>query len=53
MLVLPCGLDEEGLPFGLQIVGRNGKDAELLSLGLALEAALAGADLTRAYRPSH
>ncbi|MEQ8354493.1 MAG: amidase family protein [Kiloniellaceae bacterium] len=41
VLVLPCGLDEEGLPFGLQIVGRRGRDADLLRLGLALEEALA------------
>ncbi len=41
VLVLPCGLDAEGLPFGLQIVGRKGQDRRLLSLGLALEQALA------------
>ncbi len=51
VLVLPCGLDEAGLPFGLQLVGRYGRDAELLRLGLALEAALAEDDLTRAYKP--
>jgi amidase len=45
VLVLPCGLDDEGLPFGLQIVGRRGRDAELLALGLALEEAFA-ADAT-------
>ena len=52
VLVLPCGLDEAGLPFGLQLVGRYGRDAELLRLGLALEAALAEDDLTRAYKPN-
>ncbi|NIA68974.1 amidase [Pelagibius litoralis] len=41
VLVLPCGLDENGLPFGLQFVGRKGRDRELLRLGLALEEALA------------
>ena len=41
VLVLPCGLDDNGLPFGLQLVGRKGRDRELLSLGLALEEALA------------
>src|SRR5512138_1985069 len=35
VLVLPCGSDEDGLPFGLQIVGRRGQDAALLRLGLA------------------
>lgn len=53
VLVLPCGLDDEGLPFGLQVVGRYGRDSELLRLGLALEAALAQDDLTRAYKPRH
>jgi Asp-tRNA(Asn)/Glu-tRNA(Gln) amidotransferase A subunit family amidase len=51
VLVLPCGLDDEGLPFGLQIVGRQGRDADLLRLGLALEGAFAGSEITRAYRP--
>src|SRR3546814_10382570 len=41
VLVLPCGVDDEGLPFGLQIVGRRGRDAELLALGFALEEAFA------------
>jgi Asp-tRNA(Asn)/Glu-tRNA(Gln) amidotransferase A subunit family amidase len=51
VLVLPCGCDDEGLPFGLQIVGRRGRDAELLSLGLALEEALAGSPATRRPTP--
>src|SRR3546814_5004622 len=28
VLVLPCGVDDEGLPFGLQIVGRRGRRSE-------------------------
>jgi Asp-tRNA(Asn)/Glu-tRNA(Gln) amidotransferase A subunit family amidase len=51
VLVLPCGLDEEGLPFGLQIVGRRGRDAELLSLGLALEEAFASNATMAPRRP--
>lgn len=51
VLVLPCGLDDEGLPFGLQIVGRRGRDADLLRLGLALEAAFAGDQTMTAHRP--
>ena len=50
-LVLPCGLDDEGLPFGLQIVGRYGRDAELLKLGLALEAAFADDNILRRPLP--
>ena len=41
VLVIPCGLDPDGLPFGLQLVGKRWGEAELLSAGLALEAALA------------
>jgi hypothetical protein len=36
------GLDESGLPFGLQIVGPRGGDAILLSVAAAFEAAFAG-----------
>jgi Asp-tRNA(Asn)/Glu-tRNA(Gln) amidotransferase A subunit family amidase len=51
VLVLPCGLDGEGLPFGLQIVGRRGGDAELLRLGLALEEAFASIATMAQPRP--
>jgi Asp-tRNA(Asn)/Glu-tRNA(Gln) amidotransferase A subunit family amidase len=39
---LPLGLDEKGMPFGLQIVGPRGGDAFVLSVAAALEEALAG-----------
>lgn len=42
VLCLPCGLDADGMPFGLQIVGRRWDERRLLSIGAALEAALAG-----------
>jgi amidase len=41
-LSLPLGLDESGMPFGLQIVGPRGGDAIVLSVAAALEAAFAG-----------
>jgi len=41
VLVLPCGLDAKGLPFGIQIVGKPWREAELLAIGAALEATLA------------
>lgn len=45
---LPVGLDEKGMPFGLQIVGPRGGDAFLLGVAAAIEAAFAGdADLAR------
>ena len=37
---IPCGVDEHGLPFGLQIVAGRGKDAFLLQAAMALEAVL-------------
>lgn len=43
---LPVGLDRNGMPFGLQIVGPRGGDAKVLAVAAALEAALAGDPLT-------
>ncbi len=40
-LSLPLGLDEAGLPFGLQIVGPRGGDALVLGVAAALEMAFA------------
>lgn len=39
-LVLPAGLTREGLPVALELDGPSGSDRRLLTLGLALEAAL-------------
>ena len=39
---LPLGVDEAGLPFGLQIVGPRGGDAFVLGVAAAVEAACAG-----------
>ncbi len=41
-IVLPCGTDQNGMPFGFQVVGRYGRDDELLAAAQALEAAMAG-----------
>lgn len=38
---LPVGLDGNGMPFGLQIVGRRGGDAQVLAVAAALERLLA------------
>ncbi|HQU68675.1 MAG TPA: amidase family protein [Albidovulum sp.] len=40
VLVIPCGLTDEGLPVGIQIIGRPNGEAALLSVGAALESAL-------------
>jgi hypothetical protein len=39
--VLPCGVDRRGLPFGIQVIGRNGADAFVLEVAHALEEVLA------------
>ncbi|WP_431095469.1 amidase [Polaromonas aquatica] len=36
-LALPCGKDEHGMPFGLQVIGRLHGDAQLLAACQALE----------------
>jgi Asp-tRNA(Asn)/Glu-tRNA(Gln) amidotransferase A subunit family amidase len=38
---LPCGRDENGLPFGIQVIGPKGHDRRVLEVALALEAVLA------------
>jgi len=37
--VVPCGLSEEGLPVGIQVVGRPYRDREVLAVAVALEKA--------------
>jgi aspartyl-tRNA(Asn)/glutamyl-tRNA(Gln) amidotransferase subunit A len=38
-LSIPCGFDADGLPVGLQLVGRIGEDALLLRAAALFEAA--------------
>jgi len=47
-LSIPCGFDESGLPASLQVVGRPGQDALVLSVGRWLEARM-----PRAAEPAH
>ena len=48
VVVLPCGRDHRGLPFGIQIVGRCQDDATLLRIAGALERHMAGrAEMSR------
>ena len=42
VVCLPCGVDEEGMPFGFQIVGPRRSDAYLLRVAKTLEAVFAG-----------
>ncbi|MGI9521384.1 MAG: amidase [Hyphomicrobiaceae bacterium] len=48
--VLPCGVDDFGLPFGIQIIGPNGSDALILEVAHALEQRLA--DNAETARPT-
>lgn len=36
-LSLPLGLDDQGLPFGVQLIAALGQDARLLAMGQAVE----------------
>ena len=38
---LPCGLDHQGMPFGIQVIGPNGADALVLEVACAVEQVLA------------
>ena len=38
---LPCGVDEHGMPFGLQVIGRFRGDRDLLDTATAMEQAFA------------
>lgn len=38
---IPCGRDEQGLPFGIQIIGPRGADLLVLQIAAALEEAMA------------
>ncbi len=39
--VVPCGLDQNGMPFGIQVMGPNGSDGLVLETAYALEQVLA------------
>ena len=39
--VLPCGIDAEGMPFGIQVLGPPGADRHVLEVAAALERVLA------------
>jgi Asp-tRNA(Asn)/Glu-tRNA(Gln) amidotransferase A subunit family amidase len=51
VITLPCGRDESGMPWGLQIVGRRGEDWRLLAAAQALEVRLAEEPECRRPRP--
>ena len=50
-LSLPCGVDEHGMPFGLQVVGRLRGDAALLAAAQGLEQVFASEPALARPRP--
>ncbi len=50
-LSLPCGRDEHGMPFGLQLIGRLRGDAALLAVAHAFEQAFDSTPMLRRPRP--
>jgi aspartyl-tRNA(Asn)/glutamyl-tRNA(Gln) amidotransferase subunit A len=44
-LSVPCGRDAAGLPVAVQVIGRRGRDGDVLAAGLVIEQALGGAVL--------
>ena len=50
-LALPCGVDLNGMPFGLQLIGELRQDAKLLAMSHALEMALASNKATARPKP--
>jgi amidase len=53
-IALPCGLDEKGLPFGIQLIAPRGHDRRLFEIALALEQVLAvNLETARPIPPVH
>ncbi len=49
--VIPCGVDHNGMPFGIQVVGPKGSDLRTLSVAAALEQWFAGNQQTMRPAP--
>ena len=49
-IVLPCGLSKEGLPIGLQLIGKRWGEARLLGVAKALEKLLPPCPVPPAYQ---
>jgi Asp-tRNA(Asn)/Glu-tRNA(Gln) amidotransferase A subunit family amidase len=51
-VVLPCGLDDNKMPFGIQILGAPGNDRFVVEVAKALEAVLANHPITQRPKPN-
>lgn len=49
--VLPCGVDDQGMPFGIQVLGPPGADRVVLEVACALEGVLAANPATARPTP--
>ncbi|OED38704.1 hypothetical protein AB833_18625 [Chromatiales bacterium (ex Bugula neritina AB1)] len=49
--VLPCGLDDSGMPFGIQVIGPIGSDARVLAAASSIEQFFAADESTRRPLP--
>lgn len=47
VVTIPCGFDQNGMPFGIQIIGQRHSDVDLLRFSRFLEAVLAASGLGR------
>ena len=50
-IALPCGLDQAGMPFGIQVLGAPGNDKAVIEIAKSLETILAQNDKTRRPAP--
>ncbi len=50
-ITIPCGTDANGMPFGLQIVGRRNDDLGVLAVAAEFEAVISGNDRMRLPPP--
>ena len=51
-IALPCGLDQAGMPFGIQVLGAPGNDKAVIEVAKSLETVLAQHDKTRRPAPN-
>ena len=51
-IALPCGLDQTGMPFGIQVLGAPGNDKAVIEIAKSLETVLAQHDKTRRPAPN-
>jgi Asp-tRNA(Asn)/Glu-tRNA(Gln) amidotransferase A subunit family amidase len=51
-VVLPCGVDDNNMPFGIQVLGPPGNDRLIIEVARALEATLSEHTITQQPKPN-